>query len=104
MLCVRSGDEDVVAILLDRLDVEEDDEVKVCLAVNAMASLDRGRISRNMERRLWPTVLRALRRVELSSEEEEAAARDLYNSYRRWGGRRTRRQGAFDRLERYWRE
>lgn len=100
----KAGDEDVVAILLDRLDVEEDDEVKVCLAVNAMASLDRGRISRNMERRLWPTVLRALRRVELPSEEEEAAARDLYNSYRRWGGRRTRRQGAFDRLERYWRE
>jgi HEAT repeat protein len=99
----KVGDEDVIAILLDQLEREEDDEVKVCLAVNALASLGRGEPSREIERRLWPTVLRALRRVELSDEEEQEAARELYRSYRRWGGRRTR-QSAFDRLDRYWRE
>jgi len=96
-------DDDVLRLLLDRLDIEEDDEVKVCLAVNAMASLGRGRQPRELERRLWPTVLRSLRRVELSNEEEEEAAHELYRSYRRWGGRRTR-QDSFDRLDRYWRE
>ena len=99
----KVGDEDVIALLLDQLEREEDDEVKVCLAVNALASLGRGEPSREIERRLWPTVLRALRRVELSDEEEQEAARELYRSYRRWGGRRTR-QSAFDRLDRYWRE
>jgi len=99
----KVGNEDVVALLLDQLEREEDDEVKVCLAVNALASLGRGEPSREIERRLWPTVLRALRRVELSDEEEQEAARELYRSYRRWGGRRTR-QSAFDRLDRYWRE
>ena len=99
----KVGDEDLVDALLDQLDVEEDDEVKVCLAVNAMAALGRGRFSRGVERRLWPTVLRALRNIELSDEDEQGAARELYRSYRRWGGRRTR-QSAFDRLDRYWRE
>jgi len=99
----KVGDEEVIAVLLDQLEREEDDEVKVCLAVNALASLGRGEPSREIERRLWPTVLRALRRVELSQEDEQEAARELYRSYRRWGGRRTR-QSAFDRLDRYWRE
>ena len=99
----KVGDEEIVRLLLDRLAVEEDDEVKVCLAVNALASLGRGRVSREVERELWPTVLRALRRVELPDEGEEVAARELYRSYRRWSGRRTR-QVAFDRLDRYWRE
>ena len=99
----KVGDEDVIALLLDQLEREEDDEVKVCLAVNALASLGRTEASRGIERRLWPTVLRALRRVELSQEEEREAARELYRSYRRWGGWRSR-QSAFDRLDRFWRE
>jgi len=99
----KVGDEDVINLLLDQLEREEDDEVKVCLAVNALASLGRGEPSRRIERRLWPTVLGALRRVELSDEGEQEAARELYRSYRRWGGRRTR-QSAFDRLDRFWRE
>ena len=99
----KVGDEDVLSLLLDQLQDEDDDEVKVCLAVNALASLGRGEPSRELERRLWPTVLGALRRVQLPNEAEEEAVRELYRSYRRWGGRRTR-QAAFDRLDRYWRE
>jgi hypothetical protein len=99
----KVGDRDVITLLLDQLEREEDDEVKVCLAVNALASLGRSEPSREIERRLWPTVMRALRRVELAQTEEQEAARELYRSYRRWGGRRTR-QSAFDRLDRYWRE
>ncbi len=99
----KVGDRDVITLLLDQLEREDDDEVKVCLAVNALASLGRSEPSRTIERRLWPTVMRALRRVELSQAEEQEAARELYRSYRRWGGRRTR-QSAFDRLDRYWRE
>ena len=99
----KVGDVDVISLLLDQLEREEDDEVKVCLAVNALAALGRVEPTREIERRLWPTVLRALRRVELTQPEEQDAARELYRSYRRWGGWRSR-QGAFDRLDRFWRE
>ena len=99
----KVGDEAIVTLLLDQLSVEDDDEVQICLAVNALASLGRGRVSRGVERRLWPTVLRALRRVDLPDAKEEEAARELYRSYRSWRGRRTR-QVAFDHLDRFWRE
>jgi hypothetical protein len=101
--CWKLGDERIVKLLLDQLEVEEDDEVKVCLVVNAMASLGRGDISSRVERRLWSNGLRALRDVELPVKDEEGAARDLYRSYVRWGRRRGR-QRSFDRLERYWGE
>ena len=99
----KVGNEDVIMLLLDQLEREEDGEVKACLAINALASLGRVDASREVERRLWPTVLRALRRVELPIEEEQTAARELYRSYRRWGGWRTR-QSSFDKLDRFWRE
>ena len=99
----KPGDERVVTLLLSQLEAEEDDEVKVCLVVNAMASMGRGEISSRVERKLWSSSLRALRYVELPDPEEEEAARDLFRSYVRWGRRRSR-QRAFDRLERYWGE
>ena len=99
----KPGDERIVKLLLDQLEIEEDDEVKVCLVVNAMASMGRGDISSRVERRLWSRGLRALREVELPDKGEEEAARDLFRSYVRWGRRRSR-QRSFDRLERYWSE
>jgi hypothetical protein len=101
--CWKLGDERVVKILLDQLEIEEDDEVKVCLVVNAMASMERGDLSSRVERRLWSTGLRALRNVTLPIKDEEEAAEELFRSYVRWGRRRSR-QRAFDRLERYWGE
>ena len=99
----KPGDERIVKLLLDQLEIEEDDEVKVCLVVNAMASMGRGDISSRVERKLWSRGLRALREVELPDKGEEEAARDLFRSYVRWGRRRSR-QRSFDRLERYWSE
>ena len=77
--------------------------MKVCLVVNAMASLGRGDISSRVERKLWSRGLRALREVKLPNKDEEEAARELFRSYVRWGRRRSR-QSSFDRLERYWSE
>ncbi len=101
--CWKLGDERVVNLLLDQLENEEDDEVKVCLVVNAMASMGRGDISSRTERRLWSSGLRALRNVELPVKDEDEAVRELFRSYVRWGRRRSR-QRSFDRLERYWSE
>ena len=101
--CWKLGDERVVKILLDQLEIEEDDEVKVCLVVNAMASMERGDLSSRTERRLWSSGLGALRNVELPVEAEDEAVRELFRSYVRWGRRRSR-QRSFDRLERYWGE
>ena len=101
--CWKLGDERVVKILLDQLEIEEDDEVKVCLVVNAMASMERGDVSSRTERRLWSSGLGALRDVELPVEAEDEAVRELFRSYVRWGRRRSR-QRSFDRLERYWGE
>ena len=101
--CWKLGDERVVKILLDQLEVEEDDEVKVCLVVNAMASMERGGVSSHTERRLWSRGLGALRNVELPIEAEDEAVRELFRSYVRWGRRRSR-QRSFDRLKRYWTE
>jgi hypothetical protein len=91
-----------VVALLDAIDEEQDAEVKVALAINALAAGGDVRLSDEGRERFWPTVWPALRRGQLSDASEQAALKSLYLSYRR----RTEMtsQQALEGLRRYWAE
>ena len=88
--------------LLEALEREEDAEARVALAVNALAAAGEMRLARETRDRLWRAVWPVLRRGELPDEDEDAALRDLYRSYRRRGD--TSSQEALERLRRFWAE
>lgn len=90
---------EVVSRLLGRLRHESDPEVRLGLAVNALAAAGEMRLPWRLERRLWPRVLRALREAEVPDAEERRAARTLYSAYARAGT-----APPLESLARYWRE
>jgi hypothetical protein len=89
--------------LIAALEDEEDDTVRIGLAVNALAAAGEVRSSWRLWRRMQRTVFQALRDAELADPDEQQAARDLYNAYRRRRSS-TRSQDALSRLTRFWEE
>jgi len=89
--------------LIEALEDEEHEIVKIGLAVNALAAAGEVRSSWRLWRRMQGTVFSALRRAELPDPGEQQAAHDLYQAYRRRrSGRRS--QDALSRLTRFWEE
>jgi hypothetical protein len=92
--------------VLDRLEVEQDDEVKVGLAINALAAAGEIRVGRTQWRRLWSTVMPALDEAALADPTEQQAVRDLSAWYRSYRGRslRPRPEQSMEQLARLWEE
>ena len=93
----------VVSRLLRRLRHETDAEVRVTLAVNALASASETRLSWRQRGRLWRSILPVLEEADLPDESERAALRSLYRSYR-YGTRNYDTQAALGLLSRFWEE
>jgi hypothetical protein len=93
----------VVSRLLRRLRHETDAEVRVTLAVNALASASETRLSWRQRGRLWRSILPVLEEADLPDESERTALRSLYRSYR-YGTRNYDTQAALGRLSRFWEE
>ncbi len=93
----------VVGRLTEALRREDDPEVRVGLAVNALATAGEMRLGWRLERQLWPHVLAALRDAELADPTERAAARALHAAYSRFDGSRGTRE-PLAALARFWQE
>lgn len=89
--------------LVEALRRERDSEVRVGLAVNALAAAGEMRLGWRVERQLWPQVLAALRDAELADPAERAAARALHAAYARFDGTRGTREPLTE-LARFWQE
>ena len=96
-------DPQVVRALIERLEDEDDPEVRVALAVNALAAASDTALDRRLRRRLWRDGLTALHDVRLPAPEEDAAAQVLYYTYR-YGSRDGLSEAALEELRRYWAE
>jgi len=90
----------VLERLLDALEIETDPEVRVGLAVNALAAAGEVRIS---GQRWWRAVFEALANAELQDPEEARAIADLYQAYR-WQQDKDEARDALSRLTRFWEE
>lgn len=91
-----------VTALLDAIEDEKDGEVKIALAINALAAGGDIKLGEEARDRFWPTVWPVLRRGQLKDTDEQQALRNLYLSYRR----RTQVSSAqaLEGLRRYWAE
>jgi hypothetical protein len=94
--------ESVLRSLLDRLRREDDSEVRVALAINALAAAGERQPPGRLAGRMWRTVWPALRGAELSDPVEQAALDSLLASFR-WRGRGDA-DSALDALQRFWAE
>jgi hypothetical protein len=92
-----------VSRLLRRLRHEEDVDVRVALAVNALASASETHMSWRLRGRLWRSILPVLEHAELPDEGERTALRSLFRSYR-LGLKNYDTQAALARLSRFWEE
>jgi hypothetical protein len=94
--------ERVLPALLERLENEQDQEVRVALGLNALAAAGErppsGALAGRMWRRVWP----ALRRAELEDPAEDRAVAELLRSFRWRSG--TRSNEPLDQLRRFWAE
>jgi hypothetical protein len=95
-----------ITTLLDALEREKDPQARVGLAVNTLAAAGETKIPRSDRDRLWRLVWPILRRGELPDPAENAALRDLYQSYRRRPGSDAQAtpQKALEGLRRFWAE
>lgn len=94
--------EPALRALLDALEREEDPEVRVAFAINALAAGGDMKLPNELRDRFWPAVWPVLRRGQLSDPAENQALRDLHQSYRRRSS--TTSQKALEGLRRYWAE
>jgi hypothetical protein len=94
-----------LTMVLDALEREEDPEVRVGLAVNALAAAGESRLPRELRERVWGAVWPVMRRGKLADPAENAALRDLYQSYRRRtdAGEKSAEQ-SLQGLRRFWAE
>ncbi len=88
--------------LLSALDAEEDPEVRVAFAVNALAAAGEIRLPRGTRDRFWRAAWPVLRRGTLTDPGESEALKSLYQSYRRRTS--TSPQEALEGLRRFWAE
>jgi len=93
----------VLDALLERLELELDPEVRVGLAVNALAAAGDLSLSWRRWRAVEVAVRSALRGADLTNPREQRAAIDLYRAYRR-GDDRQAAQDALQGLARFWEE
>jgi hypothetical protein len=97
----------VVERLLERLAEEEDDEVKVGLALNALGAVSETRVGRSLWWNTWRLAMPVLEEAQLDDPGEQRAIRDLYSSYRRrrsgWNERPTPEE-SMRVLARFWEE
>jgi hypothetical protein len=97
----------VVERLLERLADEEVDEVKVGLALNALAAVAETRVGRDVWWGTWRLAMPVLEEARLADAGEERALRDLSSSYRRrrsrWSDRPTPEE-SMRVLARFWEE
>jgi len=94
---------EVLRLLLEHLRQERDPEVRIGLAVNALAGAGEVRLGWRTERRLWPRVLRTLRDADPPDPAEQDAAHELYAAYARFAGRKGT-EPPLQALARYWQE
>ena len=94
---------EIFRLLMDTLETERDPEVRVGLAINALAAAGELRLHWRTWRSAERRILRALAETELPDPEERAAVRELHESYRS-GGRGEYAQAALARLGRFWEE
>ncbi|MDP6408158.1 MAG: hypothetical protein QGI46_02155 [Planctomycetota bacterium] len=92
-----------VSRLLRRLRRENDPDVRVALAVNALASASETQLSWRQRGRLWRSILPVFEEADLPDEGERTALRSLYRSYR-YGTKNYDTQAALGRLARFWEE
>ncbi len=92
----------VLAALLERLGDEEDPEVRVALAINALAAAGEREPPGRLVGRMWRTVWPVLRRAELADPSEQRAIELLMRSFR-WRGDANSTQ-ALEGLRRFWAE
>jgi hypothetical protein len=88
--------------LLAALEKEQDPEVRVAFAVNALAAAGEVRLSRDTRDRFWRAAWPVLRRGTLADAAESAALKNLYQSYRRRTS--SSPQEALEGLRRFWAE
>lgn len=88
--------------LVDRLELEQDPEVKASLAINALSMAGETRVGRDLSRRMWRMTSPALRTLELPDAAETKALRDLYKSFRWDSG--VSSKTALEGLRRFWGE
>ncbi len=88
--------------MVDRMELEQDPEVKASLAINALSVAGETRVGRDLSRRMWRLVGPALRTLELPESAENKALRDLWKSFR-WNTNVSSRQ-ALEGLRRFWAE
>jgi hypothetical protein len=95
-----------ITLILDALEREEDPQVRVGLAVNALAAAGETKLPREMRGRVWSDVWPIMRRGLLADPAENAALRDLYQSYRRRGDKASEKSAgeALQGLRRFWAE
>jgi len=94
---------DVLDRLLGALEVEQDPEVRIALAINALASAGELSLSWRRAQRVDRLVRGALRSALLPDPVEQGALEDLQRAYRGEGqGERASR--ALERLSRFWEE
>jgi hypothetical protein len=101
--CWKLRSREVLDLLLAALETEEDPEVQVGLAVNALAAVGEVRLGWRMWRRVMSAVLTPLRDAQLPDADEQQAAHDLFQAYQQGKGASSA-QDALDRLARFWEE
>jgi hypothetical protein len=95
----------VIDRLLDSLEREPHDSVRVACALNVLLATSETRLGRTRWNRVASVVFPTLREPKLGDETESSAARELYQSMRRWDSRRDRSsQDALQDLARFWEE
>ncbi len=94
-----------VDALLDRLELEQDPNVRFGLALNCMLTTGEMRLGRDRWWRLRRLAFPVLREPELSDRDEQSAGEKLYSALRRWNPRRgSDISEAIAALAQYWEE
>lgn len=94
----------VLTKLLRALEDEEDDEVRVTIAVNCLAIAGERRLGWRTDAWMWRSIFPVLRDAQLADREEQDALRTIYRAYRRGGSDRDQTQAALNTLSRFWEE
>lgn len=92
----------VLRALLDRLEDEDDSEVQVCLAINALAAVGEMGPFDATTGRMWRSVWPVLRRAPLEDPAEKTALQALFRSIRVRTGQTPQQQ--LQALKRFWAE
>lgn len=99
----KIADRQLLRVLMEALEVEDDPQVRLGLAVNLLAGAGSLSLSWGDWSTLRPRILAALDGLEVPDENERSAAAALLDAYE-LGRSQGRSREAFAQLERYWEE